>query len=36
LQSASQVAGPYNDITNASNPYVLTPVGARFYRLKSL
>jgi phosphatidylinositol-3-phosphatase len=36
LQSASQVAGPYNDVTNVSNPYVLTPVGARFYRLKSL
>jgi acid phosphatase len=35
LQSASQVAGPYNDITNASKPYLVTPAGARFYRLKS-
>ena len=36
LQSASHVAGPFNEITNASNPYVFTPGGARFYRLKSL
>jgi len=35
LQAADQVAGPYDDITNASNPYVVTTAGARFYRLKS-
>jgi len=36
LQSASQIAGPHNDITNASSPYVVAPVGAGFYRLRSL
>ena len=36
LQSASGVGGPYNDITNGYSPYVVTPGGDRFYRLKSL
>ncbi len=35
LQSAGQVAGPYNDVTNAISPYLATPVNERFYRLKS-
>jgi len=35
LQSSVQVAGPYLDITNVTSPYVATPAGESFYRLKS-
>ena len=35
LQSSSSVDGPYNDLPNSS-PYLVTPGGLRFYRLKSL
>lgn len=33
LQSASSVEGPYQTITNASNPYIVNPVGQQFFRI---
>lgn len=33
LQSASLVNGPYQTVTNAANPYIVTPSGTQFFRV---